>query len=70
MRPTAKNPNSTAFGVWQGLYATRVKYGAKVGVDPNTTDINEQIGMFRVYVEERYGTAERALAFHKSNGYY
>ncbi len=70
MRPTAQNPTSSAFGVWQGLYPTRVKYGAKVGVDPNTTDINEQIAMFRVYVDERYGDAGKALAFHKANNWY
>jgi len=70
MNPLAKNKTSSAFGIWQGLYPTRVKYAAKIGVHPNTTDVHEQIGMFRVYVQDRYGTAEKALAYHKANGYY
>ena len=70
LNPLAQNKTSTAFGVWQGLYPIRVKYAAKVGVDPNTKDVDEQLLMFKAYVSERYGTAEAALAFHEANGYY
>lgn len=69
-RVSAKNPKSTAFGLWQGLESTRIKYGAKVGVHPNTVRPSEQIKMFRAYVADRYGNAETALEFHKLNGYY
>jgi hypothetical protein len=68
--PKAKNPKSTAFGLWQGLESTRIKYGAKVGVHPNTVRPSEQIKMFRAYVTDRYGTAEEALKFHQANNYY
>ncbi len=69
-RTEAKNPKSTAFGLWQGLAGIRAKYSKKVGVDPNTTDAAEQIAMFRVYVAERYGTAEKAWEFWQKNGWY
>jgi len=41
-----------------------------VGVDPNTIVPQEQIACMRQYIAHRYGTPEKALAFHKSNGWY
>jgi hypothetical protein len=70
LRPTADNPTSTAFGLGQLLYANRVYYGRKLGISPNTRDPFQQLRMFRAYVRDRYGTAEKALAFWQRNGWY
>lgn len=69
-RTHAKNPNSTAFGLWQGLIANRIKYADKFGFDPHTVNEHEQLTMFRAYVKDRYQTAEKALEFHNQKGYY
>lgn len=66
----AKNPKSTAFGVWQGLHSTRVKYAKKVGVNHDTIEPQEQIAMFRAYVSDRYQTADQALSFWLIHHYY
>lgn len=68
--PRADNPTSTAFGVWQGLAATRREYAARFGFNPDTTDVGQQLVMFRAYVKDRYGTAEDAKRFWEENGYY
>lgn len=60
-RPDAKNPHSTAFGLFQFLdstwssYLREVPYGTR---DPYW----QAVGGFR-YIESRYGTPERAWAF-------
>ncbi|MBX7101471.1 MAG: LysM peptidoglycan-binding domain-containing protein [Myxococcaceae bacterium] len=60
-RPDAKNPSSSAFGMFQFLdstwssYLPEVPYGSK---DPYW----QAVGGFR-YIEKRYGTPERAWAF-------
>jgi hypothetical protein len=69
-RPTAKNPTSTAFGIWQGLQGTRNDYARRLGVSPNTTDVNQQLAMFRAYIRDRYGTAENAQRFWQSHHWY
>lgn len=70
-RTSADNPTSTAFGLGQLLYSNRVRYAAMVGASgPETTDYNEQLAMFRAYVRDRYGTAERAKAFWQAHGWY
>lgn len=70
----AKNPKSSAFGIGQLLndkYKLRDQYSAKVGVkNPNTTDFKEQLAMMEAYIKDRYGTPEKALEFHKKNGWY
>lgn len=68
--PLAKNPTSSAFGIWQGLDSTRRAYGAKVGVNPNTTDPAEQLLMFRRYIADRYGSADAAQRFWQANHWY
>lgn len=65
--PTAQNPSSTAFGIWQGLESTRRQY---LGDQWETTDPTLQLDAFRRYVKDRYGTAEAAKAFHEANGWY
>lgn len=69
-RTTAQNPTSTAFGLGQLLIANREHYGAILGVSANTTNYADQLAMFRMYVKERYGTAEKAEAFWKAHGWY
>jgi hypothetical protein len=68
--PLAQNPRSTAFGLWQGLDGIRDKYCSMAGIDPDTVDPVEQIVCMRHYIENRYGTAEQALAFHRANNWY
>jgi septal ring factor EnvC (AmiA/AmiB activator) len=65
--PTADNPTSTAFGLGQLLLGNRILY---LGQDYATIDCGKQLGAFRAYVRDRYGTAERAQAFWQANGWY
>jgi septal ring factor EnvC (AmiA/AmiB activator) len=65
--PTADNPTSTAFGLGQLLLGNRILY---LGKDYATTDCGKQLGAFRAYVRDRYGTAEAAKAFWQANGWY
>lgn len=70
-RTTAKNPNSTAFGLFQMIHSNRVKYAKLAGVDnPDTTEAWEQIAMGRMYIEHRYDNAKIALAFWNINRWY
>lgn len=70
-RTTADNPRSTAFGLGQLLYANRVNYGRRLGIrNPNTTDVNDQLRMFRLYVRSRYGNSRNAYNFWRSRGWY
>jgi uncharacterized protein YlxW (UPF0749 family) len=65
--PTAANPGSTAFGLGQLLLDMRLRY---LGVDYATTDCGRQLGAFRSYVRDRYGTAERAMSFWVAHHWY
>jgi tape measure domain-containing protein len=69
-RTTAQNPTSTAFGLGQLLIANRKHYGAILGVSPNTTNYNDQLKMFRMYVADRYGNAANAQKFWEAHHYY
>jgi hypothetical protein len=69
-RTNAQNPTSTAFGLGQLLIANRQHYGAILGVSPSTTNYADQVKMFRMYVRDRYGTAENAENFWKAHGWY
>ena len=62
--PKMQNPTSTSSGLYGFLDSTYRSYGGK------TDDPLEQTRMAWYYVWDRYGTAERALAFHRRNGYY
>lgn len=55
---TANNPDSTAFGIPQIL-----------GMPENTPMI-KQIDLGLKYIQHRYGTPTKALAFHNRNGWY
>lgn len=68
--PTAQNPTSSAFGIWQGLASTRASYAQRMGFDPDTTDVNQQLQMFRQYITDRYGTADNAEAFWRAHHWY
>lgn len=61
----AKNPRSTAFGMFQFLDSTWKSYGCAKSSDPR-----QQIECGIRYIESRYGSPAKALAFHKANGYY
>jgi hypothetical protein len=65
--PTADNPRSTAFGLGQLLLDGRRHY---LGANYDTIDCGLQLGAFRGYVRDRYGTAENARAFWLDHGWY
>lgn len=65
--PTAKNPNSTAFGLGQLIVANRK---ALMGSNYASTDCGDQIDAFKKYTLGRYGSFDKALSFHKRNGWY
>lgn len=69
-RTTAANPTSTAFGLGQLLLANRERYGQMLGVSAGTTNYASQLAMFRMYVRDRYGTAENAEKFWKAHHWY
>lgn len=68
--PSARNPTSGAFGLWQGHGSTLEAYAERFGFDKHTTDPQQQLTMFRAYIKDRYGTAEKAVAFWKKNHWY
>lgn len=69
-RTDADNPTSTAFGVGQLTIANRTAYARTYGFDPDTTDLAEQLIMFRAYVRDRYGSADEAQHFWQEHGWY
>jgi hypothetical protein len=61
----AQNPTSTAYGMFQFLDSTWRAVGAKKTSDPAAqTDAGLR------YIMQRYGTPEKALAFHNAHGWY
>lgn len=68
--PTAKNPRSSAFGCGQLLYSTRIRYAKYCNYDPHTLDIEDQMCMMSAYIDDRYGSDERALNWHRRYNWY
>ena len=64
-RPTAKNPQSTAYGLFQFLDGTWEAYGGT-----KTSDPEKQIELGIKYISQRYGTPSKAIAFHNVNNWY
>lgn len=62
---THRNPRSTAFGIGQFLNSTWKGTGIKKTNDP----VLQIRAMYR-YVHRRYGSAAKALAFHKRRRFY
>lgn len=62
--PTAQNPKSTAYGMFQFLDGTWKGYGTK------TSDPYKQALAGVEYVKARYGDPWKALAFHDINNWY
>lgn len=67
---TADNPNSSAYGCGQLLYPTRRMYAKVCDTTPNTNNVADQMCMMSAYIDDRYGSDERALAFWKRNKWY
>ena len=67
---TAKNPKSSAFGKYQMLIGNRKHYGLICGVAYDTIIESEQDCMGDNYIKDRYGSVEKALAFHLRNNWY
>ncbi|WP_373458191.1 transglycosylase SLT domain-containing protein [Paenibacillus harenae] len=63
----AKNPNSTAAGLFQFLDDTRKNYG---GNKVDWSDPYQQAVAGIQYVKDRYGSPEKALAFWDKNKWY
>ena len=62
--PTAQNPTSTAFGLFQFLDSTWKNYGTK------TSDPAAQAQAGLAYIRDRYGDPRKALAFHDRKNWY
>lgn len=62
--PTAQNPSSTAYGLFQFLDSTWANYGQK------TSDPAAQAQAGLAYIRDRYGSPAAALAFHDQNNWY
>ncbi|GAB3042241.1 aggregation-promoting factor C-terminal-like domain-containing protein [Sediminivirga luteola] len=62
--PTAQNPTSTAFGLFQFLNGTWGPYG------PKTADPRKQIEYGYQYIRDRYGDPAAARRFHERNNWY
>jgi SLT domain-containing protein len=63
----AKNPKSSAAGLFQFLDSTRKNYG---GNKVDWSDPYQQAVAGIKYVKDRYGTPEKALAFWDDKGWY
>ncbi|MGV6934120.1 transglycosylase SLT domain-containing protein [Paenibacillus polymyxa] len=63
----AKNPKSTAKGLFQFLDGTRKGYGQGI---TNWNDPYQQSVAGLKYIKARYGTPEKALAFWDKNKWY
>lgn len=67
---TADNPTSTAYGCGQLLIGARRLYAKRCGTTANTNNVADQMCMMSAYIDDRYGSDERALAFWKRNKWY
>jgi soluble lytic murein transglycosylase-like protein len=65
--PNAKNPTSSARGLFQFLDGTRADYGGN-GVDWNDPYQQSMAGL--KYIKDRYGSPEKALQFWDKNNWY
>lgn len=65
--PNAKNPKSTAKGLFQFLDGTRKNYG---GNKVDWSDPYQQSLAGLKYIKDRYGTPEKALQFWDKNKWY
>jgi len=63
----AKNPKSTASGLFQFLDGTRKTYG---GNSINWSDPYQQAMAGMKYIKDRYSTPEKALAFWDEKNWY
>jgi hypothetical protein len=63
--PSADNPTSTAYGLFQFLDSTRDNYGIGLNASPK-----KQIRAGLDYVADRYGDPLSALQFHSREGWY
>lgn len=64
-RPTTRNKRSTAYGLYGFLNSTWKGTGVKKTDCPNC-----QTEAAMRYIKARYGTPEKALAFHRKHGWY
>lgn len=65
--PNAKNPKSSAAGLFQFLNSTRENYG---GNSVNWSDPYQQAVAGLQYIKDRYGTPEKALQHWDDKGWY
>jgi muramidase (phage lysozyme) len=66
--PNAKNPGSTAHGYGQFLDKTVASYEKKYGIKYDTPE--HQLMLTMLYVKDRYGTPQKALAEWDKKGWY
>jgi len=65
-RPWATNRSSSAFGLFGGLRSTYERYGFEYGDECAICQF--RFGL--TYIEKRYGSPVKALAFHNKKGWY
>jgi hypothetical protein len=63
--PTAQNPNSSAYGLFQFLDSTWGAFGGH-----KTSDPGAQTDMGLAYIKQRYGNPAAAQSFHEMHGWY
>lgn len=69
--PNAHNPHSSAFGIGQLIAANRNALGNALGINPDTTDFDQQLQLMRAYIDARYnGSTQAAINFWQSHGWY
>lgn len=66
--PKAKNPKSTAAGLFQFLDMTSKNYG--LPIDASQAPVEKQIEAGLKYIKDRYGSPSKALQFHYKNNFY
>jgi len=69
-RTTAKNPHSSAYGLFQLTIGNRSTLAHLCASNANTEDYDKQVCMGKLYIYQRYGTPEKAWAFWQSHGWY
>ncbi|MEO6866456.1 MAG: transglycosylase SLT domain-containing protein, partial [Gaiellales bacterium] len=64
-RPNAKNPSSTAYGLFQFLNSTWKGTGVSKTSDP----VQQTVAGMR-YIKQRYGSPDAAMSFWNRNRWY
>jgi hypothetical protein len=67
--PSAQNPKSTAYGYAQFLADNVNAYNKQYGLDYRNNPVDQLVAMYH-YIQNRYGTPQKALSFWNANKWY